>query len=374
MASGDGWLLRVRVPGGRLPLAASAAIAEVASRHGVGVVEVTSRANLQVRGVAEAQVAAAAAGLVAAGLASGDVALDALGAVVASPLAGHDPSARGDSDSVVTAYLDHVGSVAGHGSLGVPAKFGVVVDDGGSWPLGGLDADVRAVAEHRGWSVHLRGERAAVAHVDDPTELLVEVARLCATEGERVDRLVARDRAAVAAALGSGGLFATAQAPRASRSAGPRGRAELVPAGRRLGVLPGTDGRVNLVVAPFLGLVAAEDLVGLGAVAVEHGVELRTTPDRSFALCGLAPEAAPTVAERLARLGFVVDQADGRGTVSACIGAPGCASAHADTSAAAIAFAQLEDAGRVHLSGCAKACGAPAGVRHLVADPEGRFR
>lgn len=45
----DGGLVRIRVPGGRVPLTALRALAEVAEEYGDGRVRVTGRANLQVR-------------------------------------------------------------------------------------------------------------------------------------------------------------------------------------------------------------------------------------------------------------------------------------------------------------------------------------
>ena len=51
MPSGDGWLVRIRPPGGVLTPAQAAGIARAARAHGNGVLDLSQRANLQLRGV-----------------------------------------------------------------------------------------------------------------------------------------------------------------------------------------------------------------------------------------------------------------------------------------------------------------------------------
>jgi len=53
MQSGDGLVVRVRPFGGRLDAAQISGLAHLAERHGNGLIDVTSRANLQIRGVSE---------------------------------------------------------------------------------------------------------------------------------------------------------------------------------------------------------------------------------------------------------------------------------------------------------------------------------
>ncbi len=53
MLSGDGLVVRLRPYGGRLDAKQAAGIADLAARYGNGLIDLTSRANLQIRGVSE---------------------------------------------------------------------------------------------------------------------------------------------------------------------------------------------------------------------------------------------------------------------------------------------------------------------------------
>ena len=72
MESGDGLLVRVKPFGGRVPAAALRALAEAAAAFGNGVVELTSRGNIQLRGLSAASAPRFAAAMVTAGLADPD--------------------------------------------------------------------------------------------------------------------------------------------------------------------------------------------------------------------------------------------------------------------------------------------------------------
>ena len=83
MASGDGLLVRVKPFGGRISSPALHALAEAAASFGNGVIELTRRGNLQIRGVRDP--AAFARAMVAAGLADPDPDREARRNVIAVP-------------------------------------------------------------------------------------------------------------------------------------------------------------------------------------------------------------------------------------------------------------------------------------------------
>lgn len=364
METGDGWLLRIRVPGGFVTPGSLKAVTEISAEFGSGIVEVTSRANLQIRGVALNRLEQATTAAVAADLVGGDARRDAFRAVASNPLTGHDPGAVCDSRPVVEALVARlVDGIIGN----APSKFGIVIDDGGTWMLDDLDADValRACAEGT-WAVFLRGVPDAIGCTSRPVEVAETATQWCVDEASRMDRLVA----AVGIADIADGLAVAAPSRDACVRRRPKGPARII------GVLPHADPVfANVVAAPFLGRADTRMLAGIAELADAHDAVLRLTPDHSFAFCGISAKAGTSLLCELRVLGLVVDRDDPRASISACVGSLGCSWALADTWAVGHELAATsQPAERVHLSACAKQCGAPARVRQLVADATGTFR
>ncbi|MEQ1698612.1 MAG: precorrin-3B synthase [Ilumatobacteraceae bacterium] len=364
METGDGWLLRIRVPGGFIAHESLAAVAEISEEFGSGIVDITSRANLQIRGVPAERLDRAACAVVDAGLADGDARIDAFRAVVSSPLTGHDPHAVRDARPVVDALVTRLASdIVGD----APSKFGVVIDDGGSWPLDDVNADIALQAcPDDTWAVRVRSRPDHAGRTAHPLEVIATTTQVCVDEGSRMDRVVA--------------LIGLSDLRRRLGLSAPDHRADSRPrtAGseRLIGVLPHIDEQqANVVAAPFLARVDAATLTTVSQLASGHDAALRLTPDHSIAFCGIRADAAAIVCAELNALGLVVDNDDPRAQISGCVGSLGCSWAHADTWAAGHELAKSAyPTRRVHLSACAKQCGAPALVRQLVADPAGVFR
>lgn len=163
MASGDGLLVRVKPPGARLTPGQALAFAEACGRFGNGVVELTQRGNLQVRGLATGTVGPFAAAMVAAGLAEADPALEVRRVVMAPVLLGDDPGMAGDAGEMVAGL--EAAFLADERLAGLPGKFALAVDAGGV--LGGraVAADLVAWTDGRARGVSVACRDVAAAPV-----------------------------------------------------------------------------------------------------------------------------------------------------------------------------------------------------------------
>lgn len=355
----DGALARVRLPGGRLPADGLDALAGLAAR-GNGLVELTSRAGVQLRGLRADDGAAVAAALRGAGLLP-SAAHDRVRNVLAPPLGARHPGALADGDRIVTA-LD-AGLCAEPRLAELPGRFLFAVDDG-SGTLAPHRADVLLAAGPSG------GLRLTLA--GRPTTL--------AAGDEDAAAALALRAARAFLALLQGGAAADGPGGRTWRIADlPDGAAQVAAAlggslTEEAGTLPGTapgvgrlpqrDGRVAVTVLAPLGRVDAAALVPLAALARESaGGDVRVGPDRTLTLVDVAAEAEGAVLTGLATLGFVTAAGSGWEGLSACAGAGACASARLDVRSAARTRAatrarQAAPPASEHWAACERGCGA----------------
>jgi precorrin-3B synthase len=371
MESADGLLVRLRLPGGSIGPTGLRTVAGVAEEFGNGVVELTSRANLQIRGLHATDIGVVAERLVEGGLADPEGDADQRRDVVASPLTGYDPTALIDLRPATAQAAE---LLAGANDLpGLPPKFGVVFDDGGAAPVRRVPADLcfgalragngdTVVQLELGRALDSADRSVACVPVSAVLGVLMTAARLCATEGDRMDELIGR--------RGRANLFATLTDGTAVRmERAPEPRPTLTP----VGVLTAGVDRVTVGAAPFLGRSSAEMLRAV-ADAADAAATVRLTPWRGLVLLGVALTDSERVVERLTGAGLSADPSDPAHLVSACAGLPGCGSSRADTAGAArdLLDGPTPITTRVHLSGCEKRCGANAEVV-LVADEHGDF-
>ena len=380
MASGDGLILRVKPRGAALTLRQAGGIAAVAARHGNGLLDLTTRANLQVRGVSEARLAAATVELDALGLLDADAGAEGRRNVLASPLMGLDPSAAGDIRTAVASLEERFAAATALAAL--PSKFGVAVCGGGLLPLGAVAADIRFDAGPDGrFALRLDGDDAALAAAtsDAMPEVALRLAAAFVAARRRDpglrrmrDLVAAEGAAAVCGAAGLDGLVGVAPPP--GGAAAHRGAAPGI------GALVLGDGTTVLGVAAAFGRLDAGQLDALVTAARRAGAAaLRVTPWRALLVPGLSAAGTAGLAASCADAGLVVDPADPRLRVAACTGAPGCARGSTPVLDHAARFAGLLGPGHagagiaLHVSGCAKGCAHPGAAPLTLVAAAGRY-
>lgn len=321
MQSGDGLVVRVRPFGGRLDAAQIAGLADLAERHGNGLIDVTTRANLQIRGVGDASHRPLIDGLAQLALLDPDPATEARRNILVTPF-----WIPGDETQALVAEFEEA---LAESALELPTKFGFAVDDGRSRVLAGDSADVRIERDGKG-------------------RLLVRA------DGVRFGRSVGRGEA-VGTALALADWFV--------RSGGARGgRGRMAAHVATVGPLPASLGGdaepAPVMPAPRPGHYPQGALVG-----VAFGQMLHATLGQ-FSGCGHALRMTPwrmVLSEGKRTMpsanGLITEPHDPSLRVVACSGAPRCREAHADTRALAAALApRIAPDTRLHVSGCTKGC------------------
>ncbi len=396
----DGQLARVRAPGGRLDARALAALAEAAAL-GSDLVELTSRAGLQIRGLL-ADSAGQLADVLARGGLLPSLAHDRVRNILAAPLAGRGPAALADIDPVLDALDRALCADAALAEL--PGRFLFAVDDG-TRALETLRADVELVAERGGvvraepgvapgaepgvapgaersevFRLYLDGLATSLAVTPAQAPEMALRAALAFLELRREDqdgawrvreldggaRRLARD-------LGLDAPHATGVAAGDTRGADRRS-ASSPRSDRRLGVHVQRDGLFAVAVLPPLARLDAAQLARLAERSRALGSGVRVSPWRTLSIVDVPAPAVGELLDDLQDLGLVVSNASGWAGLSACAGLGACARALVDVRAAAAERAAVRD-GRSpieHWSGCERRCGEPAGAgARMVAHERG---
>jgi precorrin-3B synthase len=359
MLSGDGWLTRVKPPHGALSSAASRILAAAAAQFGNGIIELTNRANLQVRGLSPDGIAPFAKAIVAGGLADPDPATERRRAVIHPPLKAVSAHAADEIE----------GMLAGDAQLArLPPKFAVAVDGGGLLPLGETVADLTVVCTETCALILPAGSNSgANLGARDVVEGVRRVALAFLALAERQQPPSRRMRTLMGV-IGGATLFAAAGLD-ASMPIAPRATQ------RAIGWLPHPDsdhGVFGLGV-PF-GMMTAATLASLADLAEQYGdAGIRLTPWRAVVLPNVAGRDRHALQAASTCLGLIVDPTDPRRTIVTCSGKPGCAAASVDVRTDAALLQNLHLPALVHVSGCAKGCAHHAAAPITLVGEGGRY-
>jgi precorrin-3B synthase len=355
MQSGDGLIVRIRPYGGSLPVASLSALAGAASRFGNGQIDLTRRANLQIRGVTELALEPLWDALASLGLLDDSAEAEAIRNVAVNPLTGIDPTEMIDVRPMAQALASQLAANADLQAL--PGKFAFVIDGGGLLPLAELAADVRLEARREGADIFVAVGVAtthgvawlAAAAASEAAEIAVQIARAILARGgaTRAHALSLQAVEAIKAELGLPKIL-----PNVESSDDARPRRGLLALGDKRYVvgLGAAFGRIEGgTLASF-----AEELARLGVT------DIRLSPWRTvYAEVGNRADGEALIAVGRA-LGLVVDDADPLVRIDACSGA-GCCNAtvlptHDHGRLLAGLAARAGFTGTVHVSGCPKGC------------------
>lgn len=316
MQSGDGLVVRIRPPLGRLTPQQAEAIAQAAETHGNGIIDLSSRANLQLRGVTETSHPRLIDDLRAQGLIDPDIETETLRNLIVTPFRDSETIALAVSLTAALARMPRL-----------PGKFGFALDTGPRPVLTHASVDIR-VERAEGGRLILRPAGHALGQ--PVTDLAADA--IAMTEWFIANGGISDGRGRIAALIARGVV--------------PPG-CTLAPADPWPTPLPGLHPDGALVALAF-GQMHAETLHALAAL----GHELRPTPWRMLLIVGAMK--LPDIP------GLITDPADPVLRITACTGAPACPQALGDTRTLARQVApHLAATQTLHISGCAKGCAHP---------------
>ncbi|WP_087086496.1 precorrin-3B synthase [Caballeronia catudaia] len=349
----DGGLARLRLPGGALSAQAARAVARAARECGSGVIEVTNRANLQLRGIRDDAHTELVKIALAAGLGPMTPAGDDIRNVMLSPLA---------SDETRALAADIIAAMQTDAALhALSPKFALQLDGGErlAMPDHPHDLWLSAIDDGARFAFGLAGtirqhasgaiaREELVPFVSDVTRRFLALAL---PDEHRMRDLLARIGIArfLEAFAFDAGIDTWQRAP---ADASLRLGAHEEP--HRATWYAGAQTR--------LGRLEADTLDALADLAATHAEgRLTMTPWQSVLIPGIALDDTQAVLRRLRALGLATDPRDPLARLIACAGSAGCVKGHADTKADALRLAPLlpaHDTNSVHLSGCERSCAA----------------
>jgi precorrin-3B synthase len=360
MQSGDGLVIRIRPPMGRLTRAQAEAIATAAKTHGNGIIDLSARANLQLRGVIEASHPRLIDDLRTQSLIDPDIETESLRNLIVTPFRTSPPSPL-PPHAGEGRQPDRPSRAALHESASLPPSWGR--DGEGGHPAESVDALTTVLTAALAGMPRLPG-KFGFALDSGPRPVLTRASADIRVERAADGRLILRPEGlSLGQPVTDLGKQAIAMAEWFVANGGitsGRGRMAdliangIVPPGCTLapaeplptpnpGLCP--DG---VLVALAFGQMRAETLHALAAL----GHELRPTPWRMLLIAGAATLPALP--------GLITDPFDPILRITACTGAPACPQGLGDTRQLARQLApHLAPEQTLHISGCAKGCAHP---------------
>jgi ferredoxin-nitrite reductase len=392
----DSFMLRLRVPGCELSATQLHGLADLASELGGGYAHITTRGNLQIREFKPRDIIKVLTCVQELGLSSRGAGVDNIRNITASPDSGFATDELLDVRPHAKA-LHHY--ILNHRDLyGLPRKFNVAFDNGGSMSVAADTNDIGFVAVRVSEAsishfksqisnpppdpgIYFRVQLGGITGHKDfakdtglllkPSEAVavaVAMIRVFSENGCRTDRKKARLKYLLEK-WGVEKFLAETQ----KKVAFPLNRAPLEACEPRrpvekhawLGVRRQAQRGLNsLGVGVPVGRMTAKQMHALADFATNYGKgELRLTVWQNLLIPHLPDSLVETVKRNVQRLGFFTEASAAMGGIIACTGSRGCKFAAADTKAHALAL--MKHVGgkvsigapvNIHFTGCPHSC------------------
>ncbi len=356
----DGLLLRIRVPGGVIHPSQLSAIAGLSTAFCDGQVEITSRANIQLRAIRLQDHAQVVEGLATAGLLPSRE-HDRVRNIIASPFAGLDTQELLDTVPLVEELDDRLSTDSELAEL--HPKFSLAFNGGGRWFSRESDDLAMQALDVEGkiyFHLTIGGMPTGLgATTDQAVNCILEAARICLRIARQFDIPVRGKRItampdAISRAMECLSDFMV-PCPLPVESA-----VEIeVPVGA---IHTKRAGFMSVVPSVPLGRLQAGQTWIISEVADHCGSTLRLTPWRGIVLCAVPEGLVGKAMARLMEAGLSLDGRDGYRGISACAGSDGCDASLADVRALAVSLAgrlanrDTPSGWTVNISGCEKQC------------------
>ncbi|MGA3171064.1 MAG: NirA family protein [Chthoniobacteraceae bacterium] len=386
--SKEAFMARLRIPGGFLKTFQLREIAAIANDLTSGYVQITMRANIQIRLIQPKDAPEVLRRIQAVGLHTRGAGADNIRNITANPTAGIDPHELID----VTPLCQELAQIIlnDRSFYDLPRKFNIAYDGGGMIGTVEDTNDIGAKAVKAGGEVLFRialgGATGHKAFANDlgvlvaPTELnrvITAIVRVFIANGNRGDRKKARLKHLLDDWTLEKYLAETEKELGSSLR-----RAPLDPAGisypgqhlphSHLGVYPQKQLGLNYIgVAMPVGQITPKQMIRVSEIADLYGSgEIRLTVWQNFIIPNVPDHFVETVKKALRRIGFDTQQSLLRGGIIACTGNTYCKYAQSNTKGHALAFADYLDEKitldvpvNIHVTGCPHSC-----AQHYMGD------
>lgn len=384
----DAFMARLRIPGGFLSTHQFREIARIAGQLTTGYVQITTRANFQLRLIEPKNAPEFLRRVQAVGLHTRGAGADNIRNLTANPTAGIDPVELIDSRPIIEELAARI--LNDRVFYDLPRKFNIAVDGGGL--IGAVedtnDIGVKAVPHEEGvaFRIALGGATGHKAFARDAgvivapeqiVKVVLALVRVFIAKGNRGDRKKARLKHLLEKMSLADYIAETEKVLGFSLA-----RSELDPAKMRwasqelahshVGDFPQKQRGLNYVGAFIpVGQITPKQMMRVADLADLYGSgEVRLTVWQNFIIPNVPDAFVPTLKKALEKCGFSTRQSNVASGIIACTGNRYCKFAQADTKGHALELikwlesrVELDQPVNIHFTGCPNSC-----AQHFMGD------